>query len=373
MDSNLNASWMRFSNEVDLPSPALVLHSERIEANILMMIAIAGGAERLRPHVKTHKIPQLIALQIALGITKFKCATIAEAEMTALAGASDVLLAFQAVGPNVRRLIGLKKAFPATRFSTIADDALAVTEMGRIASAEGVNVDVYLDLDVGMGRTGVVPGKAAADLYELIMSQSGLVSAGLHAYDGHLHQTDLAERRRACDAAFAEVEVLAGALLAKGMAVPSIVVGGSPTFPIHAARSGVECSPGTTVLWDAGYAKKLPDMEFLPAATVLARVISKPGRGRICVDLGHKAVASEMPHPRVVFPSLPEAVFVSHSEEHLVLEMSEADDISVGDVLHGIPWHVCPTVALHNTAVVVRRGMASEVWPVTARARSITM
>lgn len=373
MDSDLNGNWMHFSNEPDLPSPALVLHAERIEKNIFRMIEIAGGAQRLRPHVKTHKIPQLVALQIAFGITKFKCATIAEAEMTALAGAADVLLAFQAVGPNVRRLFGLKKAFPETKFSTIADDALAVREMGRIASAEGLKLDVYLDLDVGMGRTGIVPGEVALELYERISQQPGLVAAGLHAYDGHLHQSDFAERKRACDAAFAEVDVLAGVLGARGIAVPAIVAGGTPTFPIHALRSGVECSPGTTVLWDAGYSKKLPDMDFFTAATLLARVISKPGKGRICVDLGHKAVASEMPHPRVVFPSLPEVVFVSHSEEHLVMEVDGAEDISVGDVLHGIPWHVCPTVALHSTAVVVRRGMISETWPVTARARSISV
>ena len=369
----MDADWMHFSNEGELPSPALVLHSERIEQNILRMIAIAGGANRLRPHVKTHKIPQLVALQIALGITKFKCATIAEAEMTAASGAADVLLALQAVGPSVARLLRLKSAFPTTRFSTIADDANAVGEMARIASAAGVELDVYLDLDVGMGRTGIVPGEAAADLYELISRQPALKAAGLHAYDGHLHQTDVEERRNACDAAFAKVDSMVELLRQKGFPVPALVAGGTPTFPMHAARSGVECSPGTTVLWDAGYSKKLPDMEFLPAATLLSRVISKPGGGRICLDLGHKAVASEMPHPRVVFPRFPGASFVSHSEEHLVLEGVGADALAVGDVVHGIPWHVCPTVALHSAAYVVRRGIASEIWPVTARARCITV
>jgi D-serine deaminase-like pyridoxal phosphate-dependent protein len=369
----MNDGWMRFSNGDELPSPALVLHAERIEANVLKMLSIAGGADRLRPHVKTHKIPQLVALQISLGITKFKCATIAEAEMTAAAGASDVLLALQAVGPNVRRLLELKSAFPSTRFSTIADDGGAAGEMARTASAAGVELDVYLDLDVGMGRTGIIPGAPAADLYEWISRQPGLRAAGLHAYDGHLHQTDVEERKNACEAAFAKVGALVDMLGRKGLSVPAVVAGGTPTFPMHAARKGVECSPGTTVLWDAGYARKLPDMDFLPAATLLCRVISKPGSGRICLDLGHKAVASEMPHPRVWFPRFPEASFVSHSEEHLVLEARGATDLAVGDVVHGIPSHVCPTVALHSAAYVVRGGIAAEQWPVTARARSITI
>jgi D-serine deaminase-like pyridoxal phosphate-dependent protein len=142
---------------------------------------------------------------------------------------------------------------------------------------------------------------------------------------------------------------------------------------MHARREGVECSPGTTVLWDAGYARKMPDLEFLPAATLLARVVSRPGAARLCLDLGHKAVASEMPHPRVVFPDLPDARAVMHSEEHLVLDTAIAAQFPVGTVVHGIPWHICPTVALHSEVVVSRAGLASDTWPVVARARRITI
>src|SRR5207302_169959 len=82
--------------------------------------------------------------------------------------------------------------------------------------------------------------------------------------------------------------------------------GGTPTFPIHARRADLECSPGTCVFWDASSASKLPDLSFLPAALVLTRVISKPAPDRLCLDLGHKALASEMPHPRVQFLNLPD-------------------------------------------------------------------
>jgi D-serine deaminase-like pyridoxal phosphate-dependent protein len=127
------------------------------------------------------------------------------------------------------------------------------------------------------------------------------------------------------------------------------------------------------VFWDAGYARKLPDLEFLPAAVLLTRVVSKPTPTRLCLDLGHKAVASEMPHPRVVFFDLNDATPVIHSEEHLVVETPQADTFPIGACLYGIPWHVCPTVALHSEVVVVRNGRAEERWKVVARDRALTI
>jgi D-serine deaminase-like pyridoxal phosphate-dependent protein len=226
----------------------------------------------------------------------------------------------------------------------------------------------------------------------MLATLPGVTFGGLHAYDGHLRDRNLAARRAKADAGFARVEALAAALEAEGNTVPRIVAGGTPTLPGHAPRTDprVELSPGTTVFWDAGYAEGLPDLDFLHAALVLTRVVSKPGDSRICLDLGHKAIASEMPHPRVVlfarvaayhleppplelgWPRL-EATFVGHSEEHLVLETPDADALRVGDVLYGIPWHVCPTVALHGTAVVVRDGRAVDRWRVTARERVLSV
>jgi D-serine deaminase-like pyridoxal phosphate-dependent protein len=114
-------------------------------------------------------------------------------------------------------------------------------------------------------------------------------------------------------------------------------------------------------------------MDFLNAALVLTRVVSKPGGNRLCLDLGHKAIASENPHPRAVFLNLPDAQAVSHSEEHLVIESERARQIELGACLYGVPWHVCPTVALHSEAVIVRGGRARERWGVVARSRRLTV
>lgn len=369
--SSMTTDWMRLENEEEVASPALLVHRERIEANLDRMVAMVGDPARLRPHVKTHKTPQIVAMQVRRGITRCKCATIAEAEMSAAAGATDVLLATQPVGPGMARLLALIDAYPGVRFSTIVDDAPIARALGAAAAARGARVDVLVDLDVGQHRTGIAPGDAALELCRSVATLPGLGFRGLHVYDGHVTTPDPAERARAVERVYGEVDALRARLERAGLPVPVVVAGGTPTFPLHARRDDVECGPGTCVLWDAGYARNLPDLDFLNAAVLLTRVISRPTADRVCLDLGHKAVASEMPHPRVVFPALPEAVPVLHSEEHLVLETPRAAELPVGSVLYGIPWHICPTVALHASLRVVENRRATDEWPVTARQRRI--
>jgi D-threonine aldolase len=369
----LDIAWARAADLSAIPSPSLLLGLEAMERNLQTMLAIAGSPDRLRPHVKTHKLGWLVQRQIALGITSFKCATIAEAEMCAQAGAPDVLIAFQLVGPNIFRLLALIEKFPQTHFSTVVDEPGALHALADAATRAGTSLEVLLDLDVGQHRTGIPPGPAAVALYQELAAAPSLTPGGLHAYDGHLTQSDPIARAAACSEAFAPVAALRDQLLALGLPVPRVVAGGTPTFPMHAARGNVQCSPGTTVLWDASYAGKLADLDFRPAAVLLTRIVSKPGGHRLCLDLGHKAVASEMPHPRVVFPDLPDAQFVTHSEEHLVLESAAAQPMAVGDVLLGVPWHVCPTVALHAEAVLIERGQVTSQCRIDARARKITI
>ena len=365
--------WYKVTNVGDVPSPALLVYPDRVAQNIRTMIQIAGGVERLRPHMKTNKLPEVVRMQIDQGITKFKCATIAEAEVAALCSAPDVLLAYQPVGPNVQRFVQLARKFTGTTFSALVDDAGTIRALAKAAAAAGVTLDLFLDLDCGMHRTGVAPGPEAVELYRLLAESPGLRAAGLHVYDGHIRDSDIAARTAMCDAAFAQLTELRDRLVSEGLAVPDIVAGGTPTFPIHARRSNVQCSPGTSVFWDLGYETLLPDLDFSPAVLVLTRVVSKPSRNILCLDLGHKAIASESPHPRVELFGLPDARAIGHSEEHLTIETEKADEFPVGTPLYGIPWHICPTVALHQEAVVIRDGRAEERWQVTARARAITI
>lgn len=364
--------WYLIDDANQLPTPALIVYRDRAEENLRRMIAVAGGTERLRPHVKTHKMTQIIEMQLAAGIDKFKCATIAEAEMLARAGAPDVLLAYPIVGPNVGRLVKLAATFPQTRYSALTDDAEALRAISREFAAHGQTIEVLLDIDNGMHRSGVAP-LAAASLYRLLAELPGVKPGGLHVYDGHVRQLDLAERTVAAERDFAAVDELRRTLIEAGLPVPRVVAGGTPTFPIHARRSDLECSPGTCVFWDIGYATKFPDLDFLYAALVLTRVVSKPTADRLCLDLGYKAVSPDNPQPRVSLLDLPDAAQVVHSEEHLAIETSRASDFKVGDCLYGVPFHVCPTVAMHREAIVVENGRVIDRWPVAARDRRLTI
>lgn len=367
------SSWYEISNPQDVSSPAILLYPARIEQNLQQMIATAGDVRRLRPHVKTHKLPQIIALKRKAGISKFKASTIAEAEMTANAGAEDVLLAYQPVGPNIARLIELIRRFPQTRFSALVDDADNLARIGKAAAASGVVIEFLIDLNIGMNRTGIAPGDEAAALYRALCATPGLKAAGLHAYDGHLHSSDRQALSKAVESAFAPVWKLRDQLLSESLPVPAIIASGSPTFALLARHDDVELGAGTTVLSDIHHGQDTPAHAFVPAAVLLARVVSKPQPDLLCLDLGHKAVASEMPLPRVRLFGLEDAQALTHSEEHLVVRSARAAQYQVGDVVYGIPYHICPTMALHSEVWAVQDGRAAERWPVVARARRISV
>jgi D-serine deaminase-like pyridoxal phosphate-dependent protein len=370
--------WFQVADASQIPSPALLVYRERVEENLRRMLAICGHPTRLRPHIKTHKMREVVQMHLAFGITKFKCATIAEAEMAAEAKAAEVLLAHQPVGPNVGGVMQLINRFPQTRLSVVADDAEVIRELSQAAQmlsrthAGEQALEVLLDLDIGQHRTGVTLGSKAFELYRFMARLPGLKPGGLHAYDGHLSQSDPTERAQACNAAFQQVTALKLDLIRAALPVPRIVAGGTPTFQLHASRGDVECSPGTCVFWDAGYEAKLPDLHFLPAVLVLTRIISKPAAGRLCLDLGHKAIAAEMPPPRVKLLGLEDSQPVMHSEEHLVIETPLADRFKVGDCLYGVPVHICPTVALYNSATTVLNGKSAGTWKIT-RDRRLTV
>lgn len=365
--------WYAIENPDDVASPGLLIYPDRIRHNIASMIRDAGDATKLRPHVKTHKLPQVVQMKIAAGITRFKTATIAEAEMTAAAGGADVLLAYQPVGPNAARLIELIRRFPATRFSTIVDNADVASTLNAAAIATGLKIDVWLDLNVGMDRTGIKPGPEAHNLYTRLSESPGLCPVGLHAYDGHLHDADANKLTAAANTVFSSVTSFREQLIAAGHPVPKLIVGGTPTSPIHAGNADVEVGCGTTVLWDAGQPTFTPPSNYVNAAVLLTRVVSKPASDLLCFDLGHKAVASEMPHPRVVLFGLEDATPIVHSEEHLVVRTERAAEYPVGTTVYGLPWHICPTVALHGFVNVVENSRVVDNWPVVARERKLTI
>ncbi len=365
--------WYTINNTDQLDTPALVVYPNRVKENIRVLKQFVPDVNRLRPHVKTNKCAEVCKLMMDEGIYKFKCATIAEAEMLAMIGAPDVLLAYQPVGPRGVRLSQLIKKYTATKFACLIDNEATASELSVTAQAQGITISVFLDLNVGMSRTGVVPERALA-LFLHCRSLAGIAPVGLHAYDGHHRDADLAIRTKGCDEGFARVELLQQAILKQTGILANIVTGGNTTISIHAKRANAECSPGTFIFWDYGYHTLFKEQPFVFAAILVTRIISKPDDETICIDLGHKAVASENPlNNRVYLLNAPELEPIGHSEEHLILKAKKGNSYKVGDVLYGVPFHICPTVALHETLTVIENHEVKDSWNVVARKRKINI
>ncbi|HEY4260204.1 MAG TPA: alanine racemase, partial [Schlesneria sp.] len=215
-------------------SPAMLVYRDIVERNLRKMIAMAGDVNRLRPHCKTHKMPAVTKMELALGITKHKCATFAEAEMLADCGVKDIFLAYNLVGPNIGRSVKFLKKYPDVALSVTADDSQMIAELSDAMTAAGTSIQVLLDIDPGLHRTGVLPGPQAAELYQQIVDAPGLQPGGSHLYDGHNHQTNLEERTAAVMAGWNGAAKLRDEFVRRGWPVPRIVCGGTGSFPVFA-------------------------------------------------------------------------------------------------------------------------------------------
>jgi D-serine deaminase-like pyridoxal phosphate-dependent protein len=259
----MSANWFEIKNIHEVDSPALVVFPDRVKHNIHLAIDMIGDVNRLRPHIKTNKSPDVAKLMLNAGIQKFKCATIAEAEMLAQCNAPDVLLAYQPLGPKLDRFVSLIKKYPATKFSCLTDNTDAANEQASVFTANDLTVPVFIDLNVGMNRTGISPDEKAIELAKHCSTLKGIDLVGLHAYDGHIRDVDFEAKKKKCDEAFTAVEKLN-----EKLKLSTIVMGGSPAFSVHCKRKNIECSPGTFVYWDKGYTDLCPEQKFLPGHCV---------------------------------------------------------------------------------------------------------
>lgn len=344
-------------------SPGLIVYPDRVKRNIAKVIEMVdGNPARLRPHIKTHKTKEGNDLLLAAGITKFKCATIAEAELLALSEAPDVLISMQLIGPNLDRFKELVTHYPKTKFSSIVDDAFAASELNRIFT--DLSTGIYVDLNMGMNRTGISPDKALA-LIQHIQALPNVTLRGLHAYDGHIRDKVYEDRVKHVETDFTSFYELLERLNRSDL---ELVVSGTPSFLVHHKNPQFTCSPGTFIFFDAGYAALFPDNTFEFGVEIIARIISKPTDTTICLDLGHKSVAAENPiDNRVRFLNHPEWILKSQSEEHGIVEIGDNLTYSIGEIVRMIPYHICPTVNLHSHLQVIDGGL----WEVKARNRRL--
>lgn len=349
-------------------SPALLYYKDLIVKNTRAAIGIAGDPKRLWPHVKSHKMEALVKMQMEMGIRRFKCATISELSMVSGCGADAIVMAYPLVGPAIGLFLDIVEKHSGIGYYAVADSLAAAQMLSQAAVLRNMRVNLLADVNVGMDRTGIAPDALLA-FCRALSRLPGIQPAGFHCYDGHAHDLDPGARLSRVKGPLAQVREIRDALEAEGISMPILIAGGSPTFPCHAGDADVFLSPGTVFLWDAGYGA-FADLPFVPAAAVLARVVSHPAEGLFTIDAGNKAIASDPAGPRGVIVGWAGAESVRHSEEHWVWRAPAGRERpAIGAVLYVIPTHVCPTSALYREALVVEGGEITGLWPVTARDR----
>lgn len=356
-----------------IESPGLIVFPEIVKSNINLAIEMVdGNVARLRPHIKTHKTQEVNELLMEAGIFKFKCATIAEAELLAISSVKDVLLSIQPTGTSLDRFIKLVLHYQNCQFSCLIDDYLAAKKVNDLAIKHKLYIHIFIDLNVGMNRTGIIPNEAFILIEKIKNNLNNLVIKGLHAYDGHIRDFDLITRIDHVQHDFIDFYELIDKI--DKDSEYELVVGGTPSFLVHRTNNRFVCSPGTFVFFDIGYSNLYPENTFNMAVQIISRVISKPTSSTICIDLGHKSVAAENPiENRVRFLDFPHWSLKSQSEEHGIIEVNDHSNIEIGQIIRMYPYHICPTVALHQNLQVIEDDKLKGEWIVRARNRKINI
>ena len=371
----MKENWWEINPETLIDTPFLAVYEDRIRFNIERLISsVKGKNQKLRPHIKTHKIGEILELFKIYNIKKVKCATIAEAELAALHEIPDILLAYQPVGLKKERWISLLKKYPEINFSTIVDNLESAKALNKIAEKNKLILNIYLDLNAGMNRTGISISDQWTDLADNIIMLKNIHFTGIHIYDGHL-KGNIEERKTEVSNSFSIIKKELEQIQQKIHYDLKIVSGGSNTFPFYAIQENVECSPGTFVFWDANYQTNLPEQNFRTAAVIVGTIISKPTNTTFCIDIGYKAVASENTiDKRLVILNDENLIPIAHSEEHLIIENIGKDQYEIGDNIYALPYHVCPTCALYDSVQVVNnKHQIYDQWLVAARGRKINI
>ncbi len=362
----------------DVLTPALAIYADLVDANIDFTLELLGGdANRWRPHVKTAKLGSMMHRLVARGVTNFKCATTLELRTACAAGARDVLVAYPMTGANASRVRQLAETMQNAAVSALVETPDQLQPWLRS------DIGLFIDIDPGMHRTGL-PQERTDDVVALARAirSAGLRFRGLHYYDGHLHEPDLAARTKAAHAGYNQLLRIVSALEAASLHVEEVITAGTPAFPCTLSYAGFRdatfqhrASPGTVIYGDASAVQQLPrDYRYKPAVLVVSRVVSHPGGNIATCDAGHKTLSVDCGVPNCEVLSRPDLKPMKPSEEHLPIAVPEGAEMpQLGSFLYLVPKHVCPTVNNFDDALIVSKGKIECVERVTARGREYPM
>ena len=357
----------------EIDTPAIVVDVGVMQQNLARVGEYARTHNlRLRPHTKTHKIPELGRLQLQSGAVGLTVAKTTEAEVMLAAGPDDLLVAYPVIGKDkTRRAAELAGR---TRLTVAVDSAEAATGLSEAAAAAGSTIGILIEVDVGLRRVGVRPGDEVVALARQVAAMDGLELRGLAYYPGHIKNIDAeaeAELRRVNEVLRQTRDLCRAA----GFELPVVSGGSTPAlFHSHLVAEANEIRPGTYIFndrntWKLG-ACALEDC----AATVLTTVVSTSVPNRVIIDGGSKTFSSDRCAADGVegfghIAEAPGVLFEKMNEEHGFLRVDGPSPWRVGDRVRVLPNHICTAVNLHERLYGVEGDRVVEVWEVRGRGK----
>jgi D-serine deaminase-like pyridoxal phosphate-dependent protein len=343
----------------ELDTPVLLIDLDLMEKNIAHMADyLRPRKTRLRAHTKVHRIPSIAHMQLRAGAIGICCQKVSEARVMVAAGVKDVIVTNQIVTPQkIKRLVALAKE---AKVSVPVDNEVNARLISRIASEEGVEVGVLVDVHMGSQRCGVEPGEPAVKLARNVSGLKGLRLEGLMGFEGHLSWIEPREQRRRKIAKIEALVVKSKTLIeGAGIHVENISTGSTGTYDVTANNPEItELQAGTYVLMDGEYYKHVP--EFTCALTLLTTVISRPGGGRAITDAGLMSISTALGNPQISHRDDIE-VHELHAE-NTVLKTQLQNKLAEGDKIELIPSYLDATMTLHRQVYGTRRGRVENIW-----------
>jgi D-serine deaminase-like pyridoxal phosphate-dependent protein len=356
-----------------IDTPALVVDETIMHTNIAEMAAMAKSfGVNLRPHIKTHKTPEIAKLQIANGAVGLTCAKLGEAEVMADAGLNDLLIAYPFFGElKIKRLLALMEK---ARVIVSIDSREGMEMLSDAMSKNDRSLEISLEVNTGQNRSGVMWGDEAVQFALEIARKPGLRLAGVFTHEGHANVEGPGRLEEVAIEAGQRVVETAEMIRAHGVEVPTVSVGSTPAAPYTSTVAGVtEMRPGTYVFRDTmgfRYGMYGPDR---CAARFYSTVVSHAAPDRCIVDAGSKTLAADLSkgHPGHGFiVGHPGAIIYQVNEEHGSVSIPGDDPgFTIGEHVEIIPNHVCPSVNLHDEMLIIRDGKVVDTWKIAARGK----
>ncbi|STX50116.1 alanine racemase [Legionella busanensis] len=364
-------------SKFELDTPCLVIDKNKLLYNLqLMQQHVLAHNIQVRPHVKTHKCSKLATLQLQYGAIGVSAAKVAEAEVLIAAGIHSILITSPVVTPNkITRLLNCVKQAPETMI--VVDNQNNVATLNAAAQAQQIKINVLIDIDPGIGRTGIKPEKAL-ELGKYIQSCQGLELKGLQCYAGNLqHIKSYEERRKSSLEVMQMASNLVKEFKQKGLPCEILTGSGTGTYDIDIEASEVtEIQPGSYTVMDVDYtvigSKKDPNCfhTFQPAMTLLTTVISANRAEHVTVDAGTKSIYVDKHQPKIIVPKGLSYDWGGFGDEHGKITAIDGKLPKLGDVLELIVPHCDPTINLFDKFFICENDLVVDCWDIDLRGKS---